>query len=191
MQLNRQSDMSMGTLVCHFCLVHPGSRNCSCTTRKKAAYECLHFNSSIHVNSRNILLQIFIGHFYYLQAATWPNNRINAKEQGPNCCELFPSQFKWVFSLQQNQMNTHPFVHITLALPAFSACRSLTSDSAEEKWLQFLCMRWYALPLYSFPSSSMIRSMSSSVKSVLPRTIASLRQAEQKWTFTGFHCYKR
>lgn len=61
-----------------------------------------------------------------------------------------------------------------LLLRLFCASKSLTSDSAEEKWLQFLCMRWYALPLYSFPSSSMIRSTSSSVKSVLPSTIASL-----------------
>jgi hypothetical protein len=58
----------------------------------------------------------------------------------------------------------------------------LTSDRAEEKWLQFLCIRWYALPLYSFPSSSTIFSMSSSRKSVLPKTTASLKEKKKRRT---------
>lgn len=49
-----------------------------------------------------------------------------------------------------------------------------TSARAAEKWLQFLCIRWYALPLYSLPSSSMILSTSSSVKSVVPKAMDSL-----------------
>lgn len=49
-----------------------------------------------------------------------------------------------------------------------------TSARAAEKWLQFLCIRWYAFPLYSFPSSSIILSTSSSVKSVVPKAMDSL-----------------
>ena len=40
---------------------------------------------------------------------------------------------------------------------------------APEKWLQFLCIRWYLSPLNSFPNSSNILSTSEDRKSVNPR----------------------